>query len=110
MVDSLSSVTLLKAFQQSGAELRNWRNTIAGQHIERAEVAQIVEWMLHAGQDERLAMLLDQPGGGKTVVMRDVLQRLEDSGLTVLAIKADYLSGIRSQGELADRLGLPSDD
>ena len=107
-VDSLSTVTLLAAFRQSGAELRSWRDTIAGRHIERAEVASIVEWMLHAGQDERLAMLLDQPGGGKTVVMRDVLQHLEDLGLPVLAIKADYLSGIRARAELADRLDLPA--
>ena len=108
MIDSLSTAALLEAFHRSGAELCNWHNTIAGQHIERAEVAQIVDWMLHAGQDEHLAVLLDQPGSGKTVVMRDALERLEDLGASTLTIKADYLSGVRSRAELADRLGLPA--
>jgi hypothetical protein len=52
-------------------------------------------------------MLQDLPGGGKTVVMRDVLISLEENGYPVLAIKADWLSGIQTRSDLADRLGLP---
>ncbi|CAG0935133.1 hypothetical protein TFLX_03965 [Thermoflexales bacterium] len=103
---SLDEIRL--AFHQAGAELRTYRSAIAGQHIERTEVSQIVEWLLKADSNEQLGMLLDQPGAGKTVVMRDVLERLERSGLSVLAIKADYLSGIRSRADLADRMCLPT--
>ena len=53
-------------------------------------------------------MLLDQPGGGKTVVMRDVLERLEAADVPVLTIKADTLSGVKTRDDLADRLGLPT--
>jgi hypothetical protein len=49
-----------------------------------------------------------QPGGGKTVVMRGVLERLETIGIPVLTVKADMLSDIKTRADLADRLGLPA--
>ncbi len=99
---------LLTAIQQASAELRNYPNEIAGIHLERTEVDQIVTWALNADAKERLGMLLDQPGGGKTVVMRDVLEKLEAKSVPALAIKADNLSGIKNRADLADRLGLPA--
>ena len=105
---TLSREELLAAVHQAGAELRTYRSDIAGVHIERAEVGQVVEWVLQADPKERLGMILDQPGGGKTVVMRDVLERLEAVGVPVLAIKADALSGVRTREDLADRRGLPA--
>lgn len=95
-------------FHRAGSELRAYRNTIANIHIDRAEVAHIVEWALEADSKERLGMLLDQPGSGKTVVMRDVLEQLESEGIPVLAVKADALSSIRLRSDLAERLGLPA--
>lgn len=99
---------LVAAIHQASAELRTYATDIDGVHIERAEVAQIVEWVQTADPPKRLGMLLDQPGGGKTVVMHDVLVALESAGIPTLAIKADVLSGIRTRGELADRLSLPA--
>ena len=98
---------LLSAVRSAGAELRTYRNEIAGIHLDRKEVSQIVEWVLSADPGKRLGMVLDQPGGGKTVVMRDVLEKLEAENIPVLAIKADTLSGIKSYDNLAERLGLP---
>jgi len=99
---------LLAAIHQASAELRTWSNEIVGIHLQRTEVTQIIEWALNANPKERLGMLLDQPGGGKTVVMRDVLEQLEASGVPTLAIKADTLSGVKSRSDLTDRLGLPA--
>ena len=98
---------LLFAIRSAGAELRTYRNEIAGIHLDRKEVTQIVEWVLNADPGKRLGMVLDQPGGGKTVVMRGVLEKLEAESIPVLAIKADTLSGIKSYDDLAERLGLP---
>jgi hypothetical protein len=98
---------LLAAIHWASAELRNYSNEIAGIHLERTEVYQIVEWALNADAKERLGMLLDQPGGGKTVVMQDALKILAKS-VPTLAIKADNLSGIKNRSDLADRLGLPA--
>lgn len=106
---------LLKAFHKASAELRTYggeihleRAGIAPIHLERAEVAQIGEWIRHGNPNERLGILLDQPGSGKTVVMRDVLLQLEADNIPVLAIKADLLSGIRTKDELVTHLDLPA--
>lgn len=99
---------LLVAIRQASAELRAYPDEIAGVHISRTEVQQIVDWALNVDPDQRLGMLLDQPGGGKTVVMHDVLMALEGDSVPVLAIKADALSGLKTRSDLANRLGLPA--
>ena len=73
----ISEPELLTAIEKASAELRNWPCKIAGVHLDRAEVQEIVKWALNADAKETLGMLLDQPGGGKTVIMRDVLSALE---------------------------------
>lgn len=101
------------AVLQTGSLLRQYKRSFAdtGMHIERDVVNQIVEWLLEEGEIEKnIAMLLDQAGMGKTVVMRSVLEKLEEHGIAVLAIKADQqLSNITTLAELQDRLSLPSD-
>lgn len=104
---SFSRPDLLAAVHRANADLRTCHNTIAGIHLDRPEVVEIGAWATSADANQRLGMLLDQPGGGKTVVMRDVLERLEAAQVPVLAIKADNLSGIKSRVDLRDRLGLP---
>ena len=106
-LNNLPQADLLSVIRQASEGLRGWPSDIAGIHLERSEVREIVDWVLNADPKERLSMLLDQPGGGKTVVMHDVLVALENAGVATLAIKADTLSGIRNQSDLADRLGLP---
>lgn len=97
----------LAAIHQANAELRTYPDEIAGIHIERTEVAEIVAWIHQADPKEKLGVIVDHPGSGKTVVMHDVLIKLEGK-VPVLAIKADYLSGIKDQEHLARRLGLPA--
>jgi hypothetical protein len=98
---------LLKVLGAANAELRAYPHEIAGVHLERHEVDEILEWALHAAEEESLGMVLDHPGGGKSVILRSVLIRLEAAGVPVLSIKADTLSGIKNSAELAARLDLP---
>lgn len=82
---------LRNAIAKTGSLLRQHPNKFGATdiHIQREVVTQIVEWLLGDGDDKKnVAMLLDQAGMGKTVIMRDVLTRLEDE-ICVLAIKAD---------------------
>lgn len=104
---ALSRGELLRSVHAAGAELRDYPNEIAGEHIERVETAEIVDWVMNASPNEKLGMVLDQPGGGKTVLMRDVLERLEAAGVPVLAVKSDALSGVEDAAGLGGRLGLP---
>ena len=103
--------SLKTVVHQCSSLLRQKKNTFADTdfHIEREEVEQIVEWLLEDGEHEKnVAMLLDQAGMGKTVVMRDVLHKLEENDTIVLAIKADrHLSGISKLAEIQERLNLP---
>src|SRR5258706_7367560 len=103
---SIPRADLLTALNTSNAELRAYPHEIAGLHLDRPEVDEIYRWI----RDENtgsLGMVVDQPGGGKTVIMLGVLIRLSEANVPVLAIKADSLSGIRNTSDLATRLNLP---
>ena len=104
---ALSTDDLLGAVREAGASLRAYPHEIAGVHLDRPEVHDLVEWAL-AEDDEKLVMLLDIFGGGKTVILRDVLVALEEAGMPAMAIKADLLSGVGSPEDLKHKLRLPA--
>lgn len=54
-----SRADLLAAIQRANADLRTCHNTIAGIHIDRPEVDEIVAWATGADASQRLGMLLD---------------------------------------------------
>lgn len=103
---------LREAVRACGAVLKQHKSTFGetGRRLERGVVDEIVRW---AGEDptedaDNVAVLLDGAGMGKTVVMRDVLRKLETAGVAVLAIKADVqLSGVTERSDLRERLDLP---
>src|SRR5437016_9461161 len=103
---SIPRADLLTALHTSNAELRAYPYEIAGRHLDRPEVDEICRWILDASTGS-LGMVVDQPGSGKTVIMRSVLVRLSEANTPVLAIKADSLSGTRNASDLATRLNLP---
>jgi hypothetical protein len=84
---------LLDAIYLCSATLRTQHGafgSIAKSHVERPVAKEIVEWMLATGDPQKnIAVLLDGPGRGKTVVLRDVLRELEKENIVTLAIKAD---------------------
>jgi hypothetical protein len=104
---------LRSAVSACGDLLRQQRTTVGatGLHIDRTIVDEIVAWVLseeNKGDKERVALLLDRAGIGKTVALCDVMQRVEGTGVPVLAIKADLqLSGVASYDELQQRLQFP---
>jgi hypothetical protein len=90
--------------------LHQHKNTIGNTkiHIRRNIVDEIVNWIISTTDDTKnFAMLIDQAGTGKTVVLQDVLIDLESKGYDVLAIKADQqLSGITLLSDINNRLEL----
>lgn len=93
-----------------GALLRQHPHTFASTrvHIPRAVVGEIAAWLESPPGQDTVGLLLDHAGGGKTVVMRDVLDALETQGIPTLAIKADLqLSGVEDAEQLQARLRLP---
>jgi hypothetical protein len=101
---------LLDSIKGCGAILQQHKHTFGdtGKHLKRAVVDDISQWSYESADEDNLALLLDQAGMGKTVVVRDVLLELEGAGATVLAIKADQqLSGINNPEDLKINLRLP---
>lgn len=94
---------------RSGAELKNYKNTFGGTglHLRRPITSDIVEWVKSGPVTERIAVLLDNAGSGKTVVAKDVLEELEVDIVPVLTLKGDLLSGITNLEDLRERLDLP---
>lgn len=83
-----------------------WGQT--GAHLKRAVITPICEWLASdVNLQNNVAMLIDQAGMGKTVVMQDILRHIEAIGGTILALKADQqLSGVMSPAELQEKLSL----
>lgn len=99
---------LLTRIQVANAELRNYPSLIGGIHaIVRPEIEEMLTWLRDDPQTGQLAMLHDRPGVGKTVVMVEILKRLEAENIPVLAIKADSLLNLQDETQLTNRLNLP---
>jgi len=95
------------SIQRCNALLMQCRNTVAstGVFIKRVVVDKIVDWIKNTPDSDNVAVLLDQAGMGKTVVMRSVLSTLQHQDIITLAIKADqHLSGIVEYPELQTML------
>jgi len=103
--------SLKEMIKESSSLLRQHKDTIGNTriHIQRSIVNEIVDWIIGSNDDTKnLAMLIDQAGTGKTVVLHDVQRDLEVKGYDVLAIKSDQqLSGVTQIGEIGTKLGLP---
>ena len=94
---------------EASSILRAYYNEIIpGYHIDRYETRLLYGW-IKADVDEkpenRIAVLLAGAGSGKTVVMHDLLEMLEDDGTPVLGIKSDSLF-FSSEASLDDALNL----
>jgi hypothetical protein len=101
---------LRASVRECGALLRQYKRTFAntGRHLPRSVVDDIVVWVQEITSEEPVAVLVDRAGMGKSVVLRDVFCALENTGIVVLAIKADQqLSGVTKHEDLRTELHLP---
>jgi hypothetical protein len=101
---------LLDAVKGCAASLKQHKHAFGstGLHLTRSVVDTITSWVIDTeGGLNDIGILIDRAGVGKTVVMQDVLAKLEETGVNVLAIKADLLSGVNIPEELREQLRLP---
>jgi hypothetical protein len=79
-----------------------------GVHVRRPVVQELRAWLQTPESDGAVAMLLDEAGAGKSVVLRDLVEQLVADGFDVLAMKVDLqLTGATSADEIQKRLKLP---
>lgn len=81
-------------------------------HVERQEVSELLKWIQMPGinkDEDRICMLTGTAGLGKTVVLHDLLQELENvTGCQVYGIKADQIDF--SKEGIGDFITLYSDE
>lgn len=84
----------LKSLEMGSIGLKTWKSDIKGVHVDRKEVAGILNWVhsdKNAKAQDRVALVVGNAGMGKSVIMSDVLKKLEDEDIPVLGIKLDKL-------------------
>lgn len=97
----------IKAASHSLLGYTNFFYGIPDSHIERKETNQILGWIKEPLQEKEapLAILVGSPGIGKSVVLKDLLEKLEKEGILFIGIKAD-LYYTEDKADLEKKLGL----
>ena len=101
-----SEVDIQTEFKHASGPLKVYRSEIQGIHIERQETDDLLKWIRKSGSNNRIAFLVDAAGSGKSVIMKDLLEKLEAEQIPALAIKADTLGEITNEGQLQEALNL----
>lgn len=84
-----------KTFEEMSSNLRGVDRCLADDyHIERQETALILGWVQgkdYKKPEERICIVTGEAGSGKTVVLADVLNKLEQQDIPTIGLKSDYL-------------------
>lgn len=83
-------------YEASSALRSYYSDIIPGHHINRQETDILYGWLSNPSNqeekpDNRIAVLLAGAGLGKTVILHDLLVKLEEEGTPVLGIKSDII-------------------
>ena len=89
--EEITSEEILIKFKSANSELRTYPDKIAGQYIEQPKVTSVFDWISNPDDEDKIAVLHDIPGMGKSVFMKHVLKKLESESIPTLVIKADTL-------------------
>ncbi|MBS2100988.1 NACHT domain-containing protein [Carboxylicivirga linearis] len=101
---------IIRNFENASVILSEYKNEfegVEGSHIDRKETGFLVEWIEKDFDDEkeRVALLVGQPGSGKSVILKDLFNKLDTKGIPTLGIKADQYA-TNSIKQLEERLNL----
>ena len=98
-------VAAAKDAATGSAELRNWPKEIFGQHIDRPEIQRMLAHM--EAESSGTSLLIGEAGSGKSALLAELTERLENDGVTVFAIKADTLPpDVKSTADIGLALGM----
>jgi uncharacterized protein (DUF2267 family) len=109
-ITAVSDADIERAAAASSASLKTYRGTFGntGHHLDRQVVDEVHQWLSSSESEGTIAMLLDEAGAGKSVVVSDLLNRLAAEHVFTLAMKADMqLTGVTSADDVQQSLRLP---
>lgn len=101
-----SEAEILEKFRLTSCIGRDWKRTVGGHRIRRPELDELIR-IIESGANT--ALVTDQPGSGKTCLLLDLADHIEQNtqhGL--LFIKGDRFVQLGSRGDLK-AAGLPED-
>lgn len=90
---------------------KNEFDDIADSHIDRIETQQLYDWLLQpaptdkADRHQNICLLAGNAGQGKTVILKDLYDKLTAEAIPVLGLKADKLQSVNLQ-DLQHKIGL----
>ncbi len=90
----LSPAEAISAFKSASSYLVNWKNYISEDkkiRILRGQIDVLYNWIKKDlnQKEQPLALLTGAAGAGKTVVLKDLFNKLDSEGIVTLGIKAD---------------------
>ena len=103
-----SLTEIMQTFYSASVDLSSYNNHFAGSvHIARTETNDLYTWILNDVKlnESPIAVLGGNAGYGKSVILRDLYDKLNENKIPVLGIKADRLF-IHNLSELNDELNL----
>lgn len=90
---------------------KNEFDDIADSHIDRIETQQLYDWLSqiaptdNAERHQNICLLAGNAGQGKTVILKDLYDKLTAEAIPVLGLKADKLQSVNLQ-DLQHKIGL----
>lgn len=102
----LNDLDMARRDAETGSEaLKSWTKTIGGQHIDRPELAQLVQRVRDHPFGSTL--VIGEAGSGKSALFAELVSDLQSKGMVVFAIKADLLpTSVRTLMDVSAALGL----
>lgn len=113
-ISELNGDTLTKQLSWGSHSLKaetNFIPDIPNSHIERSETTKLYNWITAGAKKDKFGnhlnfcLLAGNAGMGKTVILKDLYDRLAEGDIAVLGLKADKLAS-STVGELQAKIGL----
>lgn len=108
--NTVDKAVLKKVFDEASATLMNSINgtffNTGNYHAEREETVQIFDWICTSASSGSMALVTGDAGCGKSVVIKDLKLKCDESGIPVLAIKAEYIKA-ESVSRIEEKLNIP---
>lgn len=104
----LTQEQIIENFNSASIDLSKYNNQFGNQvHIDRDETIQLYNWVINdlEPRESAITILGGNAGYGKSVILKDLFDKLQKKSIPVLGIKADRLS-IQNLGDLNKELEL----
>lgn len=106
---ALSKEELLVNINHASVDLSTYDNKFQDKiHIDREETTELYRWISKDlnEKDSNIALLVGNAGYGKSVVLKDLLDLLEENKIPTLGIKVDKILNITSLKDIESELNL----